>query len=83
MEVDVNGFSMNGLMMTGAVLALLGVAGLAVPYFTTQQTHEVARIGDLKLNATESTSYAIPPLLAGGALVIGVVLMGAGLVRKN
>jgi hypothetical protein len=83
MEDSVGRFSMNGLMLTGAVLVLLGLAGFAIPIFTTQQTREVARIGDLKLQATESTSYAIPPMLAGGALVLGVVLMGAGFMRKN
>jgi hypothetical protein len=71
-------FTMNGLMAGGAGLALIGLIGFAIPIFTTQQTNEVARVGDLKLQATESTSHTIPPLVSGGALVIGVVLIAAG-----
>jgi hypothetical protein len=73
---------MSKLMAVGAVLVLLGVLGLAVPYFTTSETKDVARVGDLKLQATERTSHAIPPMAAGGVLVLGVVLLGAGFFRK-
>jgi hypothetical protein len=76
-------FTMNGLTIAGVALVLLGLIGFAIPIFTTQQTKEVARVGDLKLQATESTSHVIPPLLSGGALVLGVVLIGAGLYQKR
>ena len=75
--------SMNGLMMFGAVLALLGLIGLAIPVFTTHQTTDVAKVGDLKLQATQNTSYVIPPLASGGALVLGIVLIGAGFFRQR
>jgi hypothetical protein len=75
--------SMNGLMMVGAVLALLGPAGLAIPVFTTSKTEDVAKIGDLKLQATQNTSYVVPPMLSGGALVLGIVLIGAGFFQKR
>ena len=74
---------MSGLMIGGAVLVLLGLLGFAIPIFTTQQTKDVARIGDLKLQTTESTAYVIPPLVSGGAIVLGVVLIGAGFYRKD
>ena len=77
-----HGFSKTGLMGGGVVLALLGLLGIAIPIFTTQQTHEVAKVGTLKLNATENKTYAVPPLLSGGALVLGIVLLGAGIVRR-
>lgn len=76
------GRSMNMLMIAGAVLALLGVAGLAMPVFTTQQTTEVARLGDLKVQAREETSHAIPPLVSGSALVLGIILIGGGFYRR-
>jgi len=76
-------FTMNGLTMAGAALVLLGLIGFAIPIFTTQQTEDVARIGDLKLQSTESTSHVIPPLLSGGALILGVALFGAGLYQKR
>jgi hypothetical protein len=74
---------MNGLVISGAVLALVGLLAFAIPVFTTQQTTDVARLGDLKLQTTESKSYVIPPFVAGGALILGVVLIGAGLYKKR
>lgn len=73
---------MSKLMAIGAVLVLLGVVGLAVPYFTTSETKDVAKVGDLKLQTTERTSHSIPPMAAGGVLVLGAVLIGAGFLRK-
>jgi len=77
------GNSLNTMMLAGAILALLGIAGLAIPDFTTERTNDVARIGDLKIEAQESTPHTIPPLLAGGALVLGIVLIGSGFVRRG
>ncbi len=74
---------MTKLMTVGAVLVLLGLIGFAVPIFTTQQTKDVAKIGDLKIQSTEDTSHAIPPWLAGGSLALGVVLIGAGLFQRR
>ncbi len=51
--------------------------------FTTQETTELARIGELKLETTQTTTHVIPPLLIGGVLVVGVILLGAGLYRKR
>jgi len=73
----------NGLLIGGAVLLLLGVLGFAIPIFTTEQTKEVAKIGDLKLQTTESTSYVIPPAVSAGALALGAILIGSVLYRKR
>jgi hypothetical protein len=74
---------MNWLMFGGAALALFGLVALAIPVFTTQQTKDVAKVGDLKLQATESTSHIIPPIVSGGALFLGAVLIGAGFYQKR
>ena len=74
---------MKILTTSGAILAVLGLLGFAIPMFTTQQTKDVANIGGLKLQTTESTSHVVPPLLAGGALVLGLVLIGVGIARKR
>jgi hypothetical protein len=82
MEVVV-GRGMSGLMIAGAVLVMLGLVGYAIPIFTTQQTKDVAKIGDLKVQATENTEHVIPPIVSGGALILGVVLIGAGFYQRR
>ena len=74
---------MKGLTLIGAVLIVIGLIGFAIPIFTTEQTKDVAKVGDLKLQTTESTSHVIPPFLSGGVLVLGIVLVGAGFYRKR
>jgi hypothetical protein len=76
-------FTMNGLMLAGAALVLFGLIAFAIPVFTTQQTKDVAKIGDLKLQSTETTSHIIPPIVSAGALVLGAVLIGAGFYQKR
>ena len=74
---------MKGVLMTGVVLALLGLLGLAMPVFTTQHTEDVAKLGDLKIETNKKEDHVIPPLVSEGALVLGVILIGAGLVTKR
>ncbi len=76
------GGSKTTLMIVGALLILLGIAGLVIPTFSTQQTNDVAKVGDLKLQTQTSTPHTIPPPISAGALVIGVILIGAGLYRR-
>jgi uncharacterized membrane protein HdeD (DUF308 family) len=69
---------MRGILILGVVLAILGLIGLAIPVFTTTQTKEVAKLGDVQIQSREQSSHTIPPLLSGGVLVLGIVLIGAG-----
>jgi len=73
---------MGKLVSAGAVLVILGVLGFAIPYFTTHDTKDIAKVGDLKLQTTESTSHSVPPVAAGAAMLLGVLMLGAGLYRK-
>ncbi len=75
--------STNMVVIIGAVLALLGITTLAIPIFTTTQTKDVADIGDLHVTAKEQDTHVVPPLLSEGALAIGVVLIGVGLVSRR
>jgi hypothetical protein len=77
------GRASNFVMISGALLALLGVAGLAVPVFTTHQTKDVARVGDLKIQTQDDSSHVIPPVVSASALVLGIVLIGGGLYRRQ
>lgn len=77
------GASKNTLMLIGAIIAIVGILAIAIPVFTTEQTKDVAKIGDLKLQTKEETSHVIPPFVGPAALVIGVVLIGAGAVARR
>jgi hypothetical protein len=83
MEVYMGRSSMSGLIIAGAALVLLGLIAIAVPVFTTQETKEVAHVGDLKLQTTENKSFAVPPLVSGGAVALGVLIIGAGFYQKR
>jgi len=73
----------NGLMILGVVLVVAGLLGFAIPVFTTHQTRDVARIGELKIQTTEDTPHIIPPLLSWGALMLGVLLIGVSVYQKR
>ena len=74
---------MSGLMMGGAVVALAGVLAIAIPVFTTERTKDVANIGDLKITATQETSYAVPKFAGPAALVVGLAMIGAAVATKR
>jgi hypothetical protein len=74
---------MKPMVIIGAILALLGALALASPVFTTNETKNVATLGDLKIQANEQTSHAIPPVLSGAALVVGLMLLAGGLYQKR
>jgi hypothetical protein len=67
-DLSDEGILRSSLIIAGAIILLLGIAGIAVPYFTTEQTKQ--------------QSHVIPPLLSDAAVAIGVVLLGVGLVRR-
>jgi hypothetical protein len=71
------------LVIVGAIVAVIGLIALAIPVFTTEQTKDVAKIGDLKVQTTEEKTFVIPPLVAGSALAIGLVMVGAGYMRRS
>lgn len=70
-------------MTVGLVLIVAGLLGFAIPVFTTRSTETVARIGDLKLQSTEDTSHRIPQFLSGGAVVLGLIIVGIGANQKR
>jgi hypothetical protein len=65
-------------MILGAILLVLGVIGLAMPVFTTTQNKDVAKLGDLKIQAKETDTHVVPPIAAAGILAVGAVVLGIG-----
>lgn len=74
---------MKPIVMIGAILALLGLLAIASPVFTTNQTKNVVTLGDLKIQANEPTSHAIPPILSGASLIVGLVLVAGDLYQTR
>jgi hypothetical protein len=74
---------MKWIIQIGAVLALVGGIGLAMPVFTTSQTKDVASLGDLKIQSTEQATHVVPWTLSAGALVLGLAFMGTGIYTKR
>jgi hypothetical protein len=74
---------MKSITWLGALLALLGILGLAIPVYTTTQTKDVVNLGDLKLQSAQQSTHVVPQALSAGALVLGIVLIGAGLYQRR
>jgi len=74
---------MRSITWFGAIIALLGICGLAVPVFTTSQPKTVMAVGDLKVQSTEQSTHVVPQALSVGALVLGTILIGAGSYAKR
>lgn len=74
---------MKSLIPLGAILAVIGFILLAYPFFTTQQTKEVAHVGPLHVQENEEQTHMVPPILSGGVLAIGVVLLAGGLLKSG
>lgn len=71
------------IKIVGLVLIGVGIVGFLVPAFTTRETKDVVSVGDVKLQAKEDETHVVPPMLAGGVLVLGVVLLGAGVMKRT
>lgn len=69
---------MKSIIILGAVIALAGLVGFAAPSFNTEETKDVVKFGDLKVQAKTEQPHVIPPVLSEGAIALGVLLIGAG-----
>jgi hypothetical protein len=74
---------MKGIVLFGAMLALVGLIAFAMPSFSTEETHDVVKLGDLKVQAKTEEPHFIPPIVSGGAMVLGVLLIGAGMAMNR
>lgn len=74
---------MRSVILFGAMLALLGLVAFAMPSFNTEETRDVVKLGDLKVQAKTEEPYVIPPIVSEGAMVLGILLIGAGVVMNR
>ncbi len=69
---------MRPAAVVGLVLLVLGVLGLALGGFSFTRKEKVLDLGPVEATADKKESVPIPPVLAGLALVGGVVLLVGG-----
>lgn len=74
---------MKGVVIFGAILALLGLIAFAMPSFNTENTRDVVKLGDLKVQAKTEEPHVIPPVVSEGAMLLGILLIGAGMVMNR
>jgi drug/metabolite transporter (DMT)-like permease len=72
---------MKPAMIVGILLIVLGVVGLALGGFSFTQKEKVLDVGPIEATAEDKETVPIPPLVAGLALVGGVVLVVASARR--
>jgi hypothetical protein len=69
---------MKPATIIGLILVILGVVGFALGGFSFTHKEKVVDLGPIEASADKKESVPIPPVLAGLALVGGVVLLIAG-----
>ncbi|MHB1948091.1 MAG: DUF3185 domain-containing protein [Gammaproteobacteria bacterium] len=70
------------ITLVGILLVIFGIFIMAYQGFTYTKREKVAQLGNLQLTAnTEKTVY-FPPMLGGGALAAGIVLVIIGRVGR-
>lgn len=74
---------MKSIVILGAAVTLIGLITFAVPAFHTEATKDVVNLGDLKVQAKTEETHFVPPILSGGAIALGVLLIGAGIAMSQ
>jgi len=69
---------MKASVIVGALLIMLGVAGLAYKNFSYESEETIAQIGDLKATAETEKNVPIPAVLGIVAIVAGVLVIAVG-----
>ena len=66
------------LRLIGVLLLVAGIAGLAVGTFQYTQKKNVLDAGPIHVQKTDKETFTVPPLAAGAAAAVGLVLVLAG-----
>ena len=73
---------MNALRLTGAILIVLGLAGVFTGGFSFTKETTQAKLGPLELTVKDKESVNVPQWLSLGAIALGAVVLVLGF-RKN
>lgn len=72
---------MKPATIIGFILIVVGVVGFALGGFSFTQKEKVLDVGPIEATAEDKETVPIPPILAGLALVGGIVLVAASARR--
>jgi len=67
------------MKVAGIILIIIGVLALAYQGFSYTQNTQVAKIGSLEINAPETHTVWVPPVIGAVCVAVGVgaLVMGA------
>lgn len=68
---------MRPATVVGALLILFGVVALSLGGFSFSRREKVAEVGPVQVTADREHGFAVPPLVAGLAVVVGIGLIVA------
>ena len=74
---------MKGLVLVGAVLVVLGLAGLIYGGITYTKDKDTVDLGIAEITVTDKARLQIHPVLGGIVLVAGLVVLVIGLRNKG
>jgi hypothetical protein len=69
---------MTRMGIIGLVLILAGILMLAIPAISYTDRDQVADIGPIEVEVEDRETIALPPVLGGAVLALGVVLLVTG-----
>lgn len=69
--------------VTGMLLIILGILGLAYQGFIYTEKEQIAQIGEVKITTNTEKILYFSPTLAGASLTVGVVLVLIGSRRDS
>lgn len=71
----------TSIIVIGFIVAILGTAGLVFERVPVDRDTAVLDLGQVEASATVQEEEEIPPLLAGGVLVLGLGMVAYGAIR--
>ena len=72
----------NFMKCIGIVLTALGIFALVYQGVSYNKTEQYAQFGPVEIQATETKTIPIPPLVGGGIVLAGAILLAAGYRKK-
>ena len=67
----------------GVILIIFGLGTFAYKSFNYTTHEKVLQLGDVQVTAEKEKSVSFPPILGGGSIVVGLVLLIIGRTKKS